>query len=121
MAEMTGYSTSELLASSPRILQGRDTDKQMLRDLRQALRDQRPFVGEAVNYRKNGQRYVVEWTIDPIFMEDGRVGAWISIQREITDQRRDLLMKNKTKWQILAAEGLRRVKRVARRLRELLT
>lgn len=86
--ELTGYSPEELVGRSPRILQGPDTDRTSLDALKHALRRGESFTGEAVNYRKNGQPYTVEWMMSPIRNDAGAIDGWIAMQRDVTCRRR---------------------------------
>ncbi|SDB72114.1 HWE histidine kinase domain-containing protein [Belnapia rosea] len=83
---MTGYAADEVLGRSPRFLQGDGTDRTALDELRTALRAGRAFSGEAVNYRKDGTPYVVEWLISPV-LEAGRIVRWVAAQRDVTERR----------------------------------
>jgi diguanylate cyclase (GGDEF)-like protein/PAS domain S-box-containing protein len=95
---MTGYTTEELIGQSPRILQGPQTDPRVIDELRACLREGRYFQGSTVNYRKDGQAYIVEWNISPIRDEHGHICNFVSMQRNITDRvkaesERDLLAR----------------------------
>ncbi|HEY8613000.1 MAG TPA: PAS domain-containing protein [Roseomonas sp.] len=81
---VTGHAAAELLGQSPRILQGPDTDRAVLRQLRRDLEERRHFIGAAVNYRKDGTPYLNEWVIMPILGSGGMVTHWVSIQRDAT-------------------------------------
>ena len=83
---MTGYTRQELLGSSPRLLQGPMTDPQVLRRLRACLQSASFFQGSAVNYRKDGSTYLVEWNVSPVRDEQGRVQAFVSVQQDITER-----------------------------------
>jgi PAS domain S-box-containing protein len=81
---MTGYTEQELVGQSPRILQGPDTDRNAIDQLKHAIRTGEFFEGSAVNYRKNGVAFVVQWNISPVRDADGAIVAYISIQQDIT-------------------------------------
>lgn len=83
LCAITGYSFSELLGKSPSILQGGGTDKDVLADLRKKLSSGKNFHGRAFNYRKNGEKFLMEWKIVPIKNEAGVVSHFFAIQREI--------------------------------------
>ncbi|MBD2120590.1 ATP-binding protein [Trichocoleus sp. FACHB-262] len=87
-SEMTGYASEEVLGKTPRLLQGPDTDRQLLRDLRQHLIDGEPFHGEAINYRKDGTEYYVEWNLTPIRDVQQTITHFVAIQRDISDRKR---------------------------------
>lgn len=97
-ARMTGYSVREAVGRTPRFLQGPKTETAVLDRMRAALSAGEPFQGEAVNYRKDGSTYFVEWLITPIRDPDGRITRWISAQRDVTERRgaearQDLLVR----------------------------
>ncbi|MGC9387260.1 MAG: sensor domain-containing diguanylate cyclase [Hydrogenovibrio sp.] len=80
-----GYSEEELKHLSPKILQGPRTHSKTLAKLHQALKEDRTFIGQTTNYRKDGSEYIVRWSINPIRDENDRVIAYISCQQEVTE------------------------------------
>jgi PAS domain S-box-containing protein len=84
---LTGYAEHELLGATPRIVQGHETDRAVLAALKQALRAGRDYAGETVNYRKDGERYIVDWRIDPIRDATGAIEGWIGVLRDVTAER----------------------------------
>ena len=85
---MTGYSAEEVIGKSPRILQGPKTDPAVLSQLKRELTCGGPFVGETVNYRKDGSEFILEWRIAGIRNEAGQTTHWVAIQRDNTTHRR---------------------------------
>ena len=81
---MTGYTEEELIGQSPRILQGPDTDRNVIDQLSRKIRAGEFFEGSTINYRKDGLSYVVQWNISPVRDADGTIMAYISIQQDIT-------------------------------------
>lgn len=55
--------------------------------MRAALIAGEPFQGEAMNYRKDGTTYAVEWLITPVLDANGRIAHWVSAQREVTERK----------------------------------
>jgi PAS domain S-box-containing protein len=86
-AEITGYSLDEIVGKSPAILQGPKTDRALLDRLNQALSEGRLFHGEAINYRKDGSEFVMEWKIVPIKNEEGATSHYLALQRDVTKPR----------------------------------
>jgi len=84
---MTGYAEEEILGETPRILQGPETSREVLDSVREALEAGEEWEGEATNYRKDGTPYQVQWNIAPVRKEDGEITRWVSVQRDVTDQR----------------------------------
>ena len=85
---MTGYAADEAVGRSPRFLQGPRTDRAATDRLRAELAAGGPATGEAINYRKDGSEYVVEWLITAVHDEQGRVRHWVAAQRDVTERRR---------------------------------
>ncbi len=95
---MTGYSVSELIGKSPKILQGPLTDTSVIEEMRICLRTGKHFEGSTVNYNKDGYPYNVEWSISPIKDSSGVIKYFVSVQKNITtflkaQQERNLLAK----------------------------
>ena len=83
-SQMTGYSSEEIIGKSPAILQGPKTDQAVLDRLSQALSEGRLFHGEAINYRKDGSEFVMEWKIVPIKNEKEITSHYLALQRDVT-------------------------------------
>lgn len=84
---MTGFSREEALGASPRILQGPDTEKDRLRELREAIENHQPVRTELTNYRKDGTRFTAEIDINPLFDAAGECTHFVSVQRDTTERR----------------------------------
>lgn len=85
---MTGYGANEAIGRSPRFLQGPHTSRAELERMRRELEAGDHFSGEIVNYRKDGTPFVIEWRIKAIRDRDGALAGWLSVQRDVTAQRR---------------------------------
>jgi PAS domain S-box-containing protein len=86
-AEITGYSSEEIVGQSPAILQGPKTDPAVLARLNQALSEGKLFHGEAINYRKDGSEFVMEWKIVPIKNENEVTSHYLALQQDVTKPR----------------------------------
>ena len=85
---MTGYTAAEAIGKTPRILQGLRTDRKVLDRLRHNLEHGEAFAGEAINYRKDGTEFDLEWQIAPIRNASGKITHFVAIQRDITERKR---------------------------------
>jgi len=83
----TGYTPEEVLGKTPRILQGEKTDRQQLDKVKAALSRWESITIEAINYRKDGSDYWVEFSIVPVADKNGCYTHWISVQRDITERK----------------------------------
>jgi PAS domain S-box-containing protein len=81
--DMTGYERDELIGQSPTILQGPKTDRDVLDRLRRDISEGKIFHGQAVNYRKDGSEFIMEWKIAPVRDENGEISHYLAIQRSI--------------------------------------
>ena len=81
---MTGYSESELLGRSCAILQGPQTSRNTVVELRKALDSNEPLYGELLNYKKDGSIFWNELSINPVFDLDGVLTHFVGIQNDIT-------------------------------------
>ncbi len=86
--QMTGYAAEEVIGKTPRILQGPGTDKAVLRRLRKNLEQGEVFEGEAINYRKDGKEFDVEWQIAPLRNASGKITHFLATQHDITARKK---------------------------------
>ncbi len=95
---ITGYSEDEIIGKNLRFLQGEGTNSDTIKLMQLALREQRMFDGEILNYRKNGEPFWNKVMINPIFDDDGKLINFVGFQQDITDAKNakeDLLYKNR--------------------------
>ncbi len=86
---ITGYKFEEVKGIKPgEILQGDDTDQQIVNKIAEAVNMMIPIEADLVNYHKNGRPYWVRLQIQPVFNAQGELTNFISIQRDITDQKK---------------------------------
>ncbi len=85
---LTGYSADEVLGRSPRMFQGPRTERAALDRIRRRVAAGEAVAAETVNYRKDGTDYVLQWEISPVRDAEGGVAKWVSLQRDVTHQRR---------------------------------
>ncbi len=82
--ELTGYGPHEVTGKSPSILQGPNTDAEVLKRLNQNIADGELFHGRAINYRKDdGSEFMMEWKIAPIQNEKDEITHYLAIQRDV--------------------------------------
>src|SRR6201999_203679 len=72
----------------PRILQGPRTDKMVLNRLRETLKRGEAFAGEAVNYRKDGKEFDLEWQVVPLRDASGKITHFVATQHDITARKK---------------------------------
>lgn len=79
--KLTGHDPSEVVGKTPRILQGKGTDKKVIERLSVALKSGGRFEGKAINYKKDGTPFIMYWRVLPI-KAGKKIEAWVAIQRE---------------------------------------
>jgi PAS domain S-box-containing protein len=79
--KLTGHDSSEVIGKTPRVLQGKGTDKKVIERLSVALKSGRKFEGKAINYKKDGTPFIMYWRVLPIKVGK-KIEAWVAIQRE---------------------------------------
>ncbi|HSI47469.1 MAG TPA: PAS domain-containing protein [Ideonella sp.] len=84
---MSGYSAADMLGRSSGILQGPQTDAQVVRTIRRAVAAALPFHGELLNYRKDGQPFWNELSITPIFDPGGEPIQFVGVLRDVTERK----------------------------------
>ena len=85
---ITGYDRTEVIGHPPTFLHGADTSPDVTQAISRALSDHKPIRTEVRNYRKDGSLLIFDLDISPITDPSGAVTHWISIQRDITYERR---------------------------------
>lgn len=91
--KVTQYSKEEVQGKTPNFLQGPETDREVINELVEKLSAGKRFEGETFNYKKDGSRYRVSWSIDPIRNDRGEITHFVAVQRDVTqkwEQRRQL-------------------------------
>ena len=81
-SEMTGYAPDEIMGRSPGILQGPKTDPEVIERLSRDIEAGRLFHGRAINYRKDGSEFMMEWKIVPIRNAFDDVTHFLAIQKD---------------------------------------
>ncbi|GAC1491350.1 MAG: hypothetical protein NVS2B14_03720 [Chamaesiphon sp.] len=85
--KITGYTATDAIGKTPRILQGPKTDRASLNQLRQCLSQGKLFSGETINYRKDGTEFYLEWHVAPISNARGEITHFVAVQRDITERK----------------------------------
>ena len=105
----TGYTAADILGQTPRILQGPGTCRETLDKLRKKLKAWREIRVELLNYKKDGTEFWVELNIRPVADARGWYTHWVSVQRDITERKR-----NEEARRIQADDALRQSRELLR-------
>ncbi|MFP5041405.1 PAS domain S-box protein [Parasediminibacterium sp. JCM 36343] len=88
--DMTGYSFEELMDELQNHLRGEDTDTGEIVRLEEAFKTGQPCTVEIINYKKSGEPFWVSIAVAPVADSKGKVSHWVSIQRDVTEQKKNL-------------------------------
>ncbi|QOG04189.1 PAS domain-containing protein [Flavobacterium sp. MDT1-60] len=87
-SEMSGYHSNEIIGKSPNIFKGPKSDSEELKKLLRAIKNEEECLIETISYTKQKEEYWVRFSMIPIFNNEGVISHWISIQRDITDEKK---------------------------------
>ncbi|MGC9128375.1 MAG: EAL domain-containing protein, partial [Acidithiobacillus sp.] len=82
---ITGYTLDEMRGQNCAILQGDNTNADTKASIRAALSHGEEFHGEILNYKKDGRPFWNHLSIAPVRDEHGKITHYVSVQRDITD------------------------------------
>jgi PAS domain S-box-containing protein len=84
-SELTGYGPHEVIGKSPSMLQGPNTDRGVIEQLNANIAKGEMFHGRAINYRKDGSEFLMEWKIAPIRNENDEITHYLAIQKGVSE------------------------------------
>ncbi|MBU0752529.1 MAG: EAL domain-containing protein [Gammaproteobacteria bacterium] len=84
----TGYPREEVLGRNPRFLKSGKTPPETYNSLWETLTRGQVWRGEFVNRRKDGSEFLDAATVAPVRGGSGRITHYLSVQQDITEQRR---------------------------------
>ena len=82
---MTGYDRGELAGKTPRILQGKHTDRAVVSGLKQNMLNREQFHGQTWNYRKSGEPFLMNWYCYAIYGERPKPIYYVAEQEDVTE------------------------------------
>ncbi|MGW8135770.1 histidine kinase famiy protein [Sphingomonas zeae] len=84
---MTGYSEQEILGTNCRFLQGPETDRDVVAQVRAAIERRDEIAVEVLNYRKNGSTFWNALFVSPVYDDAGELVYFFSSQLDISRRR----------------------------------
>ncbi len=82
-----GYSLDELKGETPNLFNADAFSSDLQQQLYDTVSRGHTFVGESLNRKKDGSTFVSEYSVAPMFDEEGQICAYIGIQRNITARK----------------------------------
>jgi PAS domain S-box-containing protein len=90
---MSGYDSNEIIGESPNVFKGPNSDSQEYEKLVNAIKNKEECQVETVSYTKNKDEYWVNFSMLPVYNSDGELSHWVSIQRDISEQKKQEVEK----------------------------
>lgn len=87
--DLTGYSFDEVVGKNTTLLRTHNTEQEQYRSILETLRQGRQWREEIQGRKKCGELYWAQETITPIRNGEGTIVHFLSIQQDITEQKRD--------------------------------
>ena len=87
-SQMSGYQSNEIIGKSPNIFKGPKSNSSELKKLLRAIINEEECYIETITYTKNKEEYWVRFSMIPIFNSEAKISHWISIQRDITEEKK---------------------------------
>lgn len=84
---MTGYSSEEIVGKTPKILQGPLTEPEALNEFRIALENRSSLKVTILNYKKNGEPFWNQISMNPMYDRSGKLAHYVTIAKDVTKQK----------------------------------
>lgn len=81
IVEMNGYSSEEVIGKSPKMFQGKETEREAKNKIREAITKRIPFHGSIINYRKDGIPYNCLVEEYPVWNKKGKLVNFIAFEK----------------------------------------
>lgn len=85
---VTGFSSGDVVRKNPRILNSGLQGGLFYKNLWDCITTGKPWKGEFINKKKNGDIYNTSAVIFPVFSDSGEIANFVSIQRDITEEKK---------------------------------
>lgn len=93
--EITGYNENEIIGKKPSIFKSGKHNKQFYQELWQKIKADKVFKDIIINKKKNGELFYSEQTITPIKNQNDEIINYISVGRDITENKK---LKNRINY-----------------------
>ncbi|QDU93092.1 chemotaxis protein CheB [Lignipirellula cremea] len=88
--QITGYAAADVIGQNCRFLQGPETDRNQINELRAAIQAGETHRAVLLNYRKNGEPFYNDLTVTAVRDEENRLTHFVGIQNDVTMQMNTL-------------------------------
>jgi PAS domain S-box-containing protein len=90
---MSGYQPNEIIGKSPSLFRGSNTNNLEYKKLLTAIKNRDECQIETISYKKNREEYWVSFSMIPVYNSDGELSHWVSIQRDISEEKKQEVEK----------------------------
>jgi two-component system, cell cycle sensor histidine kinase and response regulator CckA len=90
VAEVTGYSTEELVGESTRIFKSGNMEKEVYRELWSTITSGREWHGELHNRKKSGELFWESGSISAIKNSAGSITHFVAVKEDVTERKRSI-------------------------------
>jgi PAS domain S-box-containing protein len=111
--KVTGYSRSEVLGKTPRVLKSGEHPPDHYRSLWSTITSGRQWRGEFSNRRRDGSLFWEEAVISPVHDTEGRIGHFIAVKRDITTEKVQQEALEQAQAQVVQAQRTEAIARLA--------
>lgn len=87
-SSMSGYEFEEISGKTADPFNSPNSDMNELEKLLSAIKNKQECLIETISLNKNREEYWVRFSMIPIYNSENELSHWISIQRDITDEKR---------------------------------
>lgn len=99
---ITGYTSEEITGKNCKVLQGKNTDKESIEMIRQAIKKEEKLTVDLINYRKNGEMFWNEFALSPVINKFGVIEYYVGLINDVTT-RKEMEEDLRNKEQLLRA------------------
>nr|WP_305852510.1 histidine kinase famiy protein [Verticiella sp. GG226] len=85
--EMTGYTSEDVVDRNCRFLQGPETNRAVVAEIREAIEKRKEYSTEILNYKKDGSSFWNALFVAPIYNEEGRLIYFFASQLDVSRRR----------------------------------
>ena len=95
--QLTGYTIHEAINNNPRVIQSGKTPVKVYQELWQTISAGKTWQGEFINKKKNGDEFIENAVIAPIFDKNGEIINYVAIKVDVTERKKaeaEIISKN---------------------------
>ncbi|BAU54333.1 PAS domain S-box protein [Mucilaginibacter gotjawali] len=85
--KMTGFTAAEVIGRQTSLLHGAKTNKQQLMRMEQTLKFREICEFTVINYKKNGEKFWINFSVIPVYDETGKLTHRVEIGRDISEKK----------------------------------